>query len=250
MQVSHPRRFLEKLDEETLSKIEKQFGGIDRFLGPGDTFKFTCDKSGRCCKDRFDNPILLSPYDAFRLQKNLNLSSSDFARKFGRKISGADSQLPIMLLEYQQSGNNHNKCPFLRSYGCRVYEDRPLVCRMYPVGRITDEDMNYYFFLTKTADYCQLGKGKEHSIEQWLEETRVEPYFEWNDRFNSLFLEMDHEKYKALPVQYKAALGDILYHPDSVVKLIPEIQDYEDADNGLLEIGHYFARLFVEKHMK
>ena len=118
---------------------------------------------------------------------------------------------------------------------------------MYPVGRIIDTDMNYYFFLTKTADYCQLGKGKEHSIEEWLEEAKVEPYFEWNDRFHSLFLEMDHEKYKALDLPYKAMLGDILYHPDSVVESIPEIQDYEDMDNGLLEVGYYMAKEFINK---
>jgi len=188
MRVSNPRRLIDKLDDETLQKFQGRFGEIERFLEAGDTFRFTCDRSGKCCKDRVDNPILLSPYDVHRLRTSLSLSSRQFSDRFGQQILGADSQLPIMLLDFEWTGKKHNKCPFLMSYGCKVYEDRPLVCRLYPVGRMVDADMNSYFFLTKTANYCRLGCGKEHTIEQWLEEAEVEPYFEWNDRFNSLYI--------------------------------------------------------------
>jgi Fe-S-cluster containining protein len=222
LHVSDPKVLLRKLNENTLADIESKFAQIDRFLGPGDTFRFTCDRSGKCCRDRFENPILLSPYDVHRLRNNLKIPSRQFAAKFGCKIFGSESQLPIMLLDFEQQGKNHNKCPFLMSYGCKVYEDRPLVCRLYPVGRVVDTDMNSFFFLTKVAEYCKLGTGKEHTIEEWLEEAEVEPYFQWNDRFNSLYMEMDHKKYKALELPYKAAFGDILYHPDVVAQRLPD----------------------------
>ena len=43
MKISNPEQFLGKLDDDTYSRIEARFGDIDRFLGPGDSFKFTCD---------------------------------------------------------------------------------------------------------------------------------------------------------------------------------------------------------------
>ena len=252
MKVSDPKRLLDRLDEETYSEIEEKFGGIDRFLGPGDTFQFTCDKSGKCCKNRFDNPILLSPYDVHRLRQNLNISSSEFADQFGMKILGSESQLPIMLLDFEWTSRNRNKCPFLRSYGCKVYKDRPLVCRMYPVGRAIDRDMSSYFFLTKVADYCKLGQGKEHAVEQWLDEAEVEPYFEWNDRFHSLFMEMDHKKYKSLGLPYKGAFGDILYDVDgtlnSIQKSIPDMPDF--SGDQLLVLTYKQANAFIQKFAK
>jgi len=253
MNISDPQQFLDKLDDDTYCRIETRFGDIDRFLGPGDSFKFTCDRSGKCCKDRFDNPILLSPYDTYRLRNNLNISSRQFADRFGHRILGADSQLPILLLDFQQTSKHHNKCPFLMSYGCKTYKDRPLVCRMYPVGRAVDPAMNSYFFLTKTADYCQLGCGKEYTIEQWLEKAEVEPYFEWNDRFNALYLEIDYEKYKGLDPEFKATFGNILYDIDVIEKLLPretlEVLSMSGEDKRLdLSLG--LAKRFAEKFVK
>ena len=248
MIVSDPQQFLIKLDEDTYANIENTVGSIDRFLSPGDKFSFSCDKSGRCCKNRFDNPIILFPYDVHRLRKNLKVSSTEFASKYGQKILGAKSRIPMMLLNFPISSNNHNKCVFLRSYGCKVHEDRPLVCRLFPVGRFIDTDMNSYFFLTQTAKYCNLGKGREYSIEEWLDEAQVEPYFEWNDKFHSLVTSIDQEKYKSLDNSLKAHLGNILYDMDSFKDKIPDtvlnhINSYEDAS---LHVSYRMAKRLLK----
>ena len=133
-----------------------------------------------------------------------------------------------------------------------MYKDRPLVCRLYPVGRAVDAEMNSYFFLTKTADYCKLGTGREYSIEEWLEEAQVEPYFQWNDRFNSFFMEMNHEKYRSLPLSHKSAFGEMLYEPDGIVKEIGgDINGTPGlSDDRILEIGYGLAKRFVERFTK
>lgn len=138
------------------------------------------------------------------------------------------------------------------SYGCKVYIDRPLVCRLYAVGRAVDEDMNSFFFLTKTANYCQLGRGKEYTIEGWLEEGEVEPYFQWNDRFNSLFMEMDHKKYKSLELPYKFAFGEMLYDMDGLAKGISvgPASSRTLSSDIVLEIGYTAAKQFVKKFVK
>lgn len=249
MKISNPQQFLSKLDKETYAGIEERFGDINRFLAPGDKFRFACDRSGRCCKDRFDKPITLTPYDAYRLQSHLEISSSEFADRYGCKILGSESQLPLMLLEFERKGEYHNKCPFLRSYGCKVYQDRPTVCRTYPVGRIIDTDKNTYFFLTKVADFCKLGQGKEYTIEEWLERAEVDKYFEWNDRFNSLLLSMNREKYLRLDIRYKVALGEILYDPESIGDVPDCVQskDQNNSEDRSLWFSYEFAKAFVKK---
>lgn len=253
MIVCDPAQFLNTLDEETYSGIQDRFGSIERFLSPGDSFKFTCDRSGKCCRDRYDKPILLSPYDVYRLRNDLNISSRQFADRFGQRILGADSQLPILLLDFQQTSKNHNKCPFLMSYGCKVYEDRPLVCRLYPVGRMIDTDMSSYFFLTKTPDYCRVGSGREYTIEQWLEQAEVEPYFKWNDRFNSLYMEINYKKYHALNMAYKATLGTILYDFDSVERTLPRnvLENLKTSEkDSQLDMSYRLAKQYVERFLK
>lgn len=46
---------------------------------------------------------------------------------------GQDSRIPIAWL--QPKGVNR-ACPFLGDKRCRVYEVKPVVCALYPVGRI------------------------------------------------------------------------------------------------------------------
>ena len=253
MKISNPQTLLSKLDDETYASIEERFGNISRFLGPGDTFKFTCDRSGKCCRDRFDNPILLSPYDVYRLQKNLNICSNEFAANYGEKVLGGESELPLMLLRFRSSGDSNNQCAFVTSDGCRVYDDRPLVCRMYPVGRIIDLDMNSYFFLTRTPDHCQVGKGKEYTIEEWLEEAQVDPYFEWNDRFHSLYMRINYKKYHSLDFAFKATFGEILYDFNISEKLFhgetPNVLDIPGEDSGL-HINYELAKMYVERFLK
>jgi len=252
MHICDPQQFLSILDKDTYSSIEDRFGEIERFLGPGDKFKFTCDRSGRCCRNRTDNSIILSPHDSYRLQQNLELGSADFTELYAQRVLGADSHLPMLLLRFQRSGHRENKCPFLESSGCTVYQDRPLVCRMYPVGRMVDRDMKSYFFLTKAAEYCKLGRGKEYTIEQWLEETGSEPYCNWNDRFSSLYMEMDYEKFRALPRRYKATLGRFLYEFDQLENVLaddPVVSRYLAKRDGRLHASYHAAKTLIERMM-
>lgn len=108
--------------------------------------------------------------------------------------------------------------------------------------------MSCYFFLTRVAEYCKLGTGKEYTIEEWLEETRVEPFFKWNGRFNSLYMEMDHEKYKSLEWPYKESFEDKLHHLDILAERLPEelLGETGFSDDATPEIGYRMARRFID----
>ena len=207
MQITDPSELLDEIGEEGLELIQRKYGRIKRFLKTGDTFEFTCNKSGRCCKNRFTDPIILSTYDVLRLRKNLGITTTEFLQEHGHLVLGSDSQLPLVLLKYQWESPMRNKCTFLKDNRCSVYKDRPLRCRLYPVGRMRGTGDKSFYFLGEVASYCNLGNGQEHKIEDWLEESRLEPYFKHGDKLFDLFFKMDHEKYLRLDDQLKYGLG-------------------------------------------
>jgi len=256
MKISDPQQFLNKLDKDDWQKIQSQFARIDRLLGPGDKFKFGCEKRGDCCRDRHDNPILLSVYDVFRLRQHLKVSGREFAEKYGKPLLGAHSQLPLMILrnEWLDKNSGQSRCINLRDNMCGVYENRPLVCRLYPVGRALDQEMNSYFMLTKTDGCCPTGCGQEHTIEEWLKSAEAEPFFEWNDKFHKLYMQINFKKYKELDENYKFVFGDILYDIGSPLEQIVGKQKYEQIskleDESLLKATHTLANQYVEMFLK
>lgn len=244
---------LAQLEQSDYTRLESQVGEIDRFLGPGDKFRFSCDRSGTCCENRVDNPILLSPYDAHRLEQRLDLGTSDFIDLYAERFAGAESHLPGLALGFVGSDGSGNKCPFLEESGCGVYQARPLVCRLYPVGRIVDRDLRSYFFLAKTPEHCGAGCGRERSIETWLKETEVKDYLEWNDRFHSLFMEIDYEKLQSGHWKWRSLLGMFLYDFDRAEDQIgddPMIASCLAREDGRLHASYCAAERLIETMLK
>jgi len=249
MLISDPSEFLKDLDSETLEEMQRKFAKVKRFLKSGDTFNFTCDKTGRCCKNRLNEPIILSPYDVLRLREKLKITSREFLRKYGDLTLGSESRLPIVLLKYELESPTKNKCSFLRSYGCKVYKDRPLRCRLYPVGRIHSTNGKSFFFLTDVASYCNLGKGQEHTIEQWIEKSEVEPYFKWSDKLFDLFFKMDHQKYRRLDDTLKYKLGFMIYDFDTAIDALSKGSRFEppETGDGIMNWIYVGLETFVDK---
>src|SRR5215468_5694658 len=68
--------------------------------------------------------IQLNPYEVARLARNRNLTTSEFATACTENGEG-------VILGQTETG----ACISLGAAGCTVYADRPLVCRLYPLGR-------------------------------------------------------------------------------------------------------------------
>ncbi|MCD6385486.1 YkgJ family cysteine cluster protein, partial [Candidatus Sumerlaeota bacterium] len=217
LKIGKASEFFGNLKKEDFERFQEQFTPIERPLDPNDTFRFECDKSGICCKNRFNGSIILTPYDVARLRKRLGLTSSQFIRQHAEMILGAESELPMALLRYDYVSDRKNKCPFIRSYGCRVYEDRPLRCRLYPVGRATDLEGTSYFFLIKTGSQCGVGKGREYTLQEWIEESKAGDHLLWSDNYNMLFNGIDHKKYKQLDKKTKTIFSFMLYDFDALL---------------------------------
>jgi hypothetical protein len=87
--------------------------------------------------------------------------------------------------------DDRGRCAFLtESGGCRVHAQRPLVCRLYPLGRSTDERGREAFAVFPNEIQCEAVTENEGTVESFLRSQGVEPYFEWARLYGKLYRRM------------------------------------------------------------
>ena len=84
-------------------------------------FGYVCHQCRRCCRGK---AVQVNPYDAARLARHENQTTSEFISAWTEDGAG-------VFLAQTASGD----CVFLTDEGCRVHPDRPLACRIYPLAR-------------------------------------------------------------------------------------------------------------------
>ena len=85
--------------------------------------RFQCQRCAFCCKDTEERArhILLTKLDVERIKQNTKLQTVNFAYR----ITG---QTPFIFEMKKING----KCIFLEENACKIYSDRPLICRCFP----------------------------------------------------------------------------------------------------------------------
>jgi Fe-S-cluster containining protein len=91
-----------------------------------EAFGYLCGRCLQCCHHK---RIQLNPYEVARLARNRGLTTGEFRTAFTEDGAG-------LAVRQTETG----ACVFLGSDGCTVHADRPLVCRLYPLGRHVDAD--------------------------------------------------------------------------------------------------------------
>jgi len=86
-----------------------------------EAFGYVCHRCSRCC---YDKVIQVNPYEIARLARNRGQTTAAFRDAWTGDGLGTT-------LKRQADG----ACVFLGPEGCTVHPDRPLVCRIYPLGR-------------------------------------------------------------------------------------------------------------------
>ena len=83
------------------------------------------------------------------------------------------------------------RCVFVTAGGgCQVHPRRPLVCRLYPLGRKTDGEGGERFALFPKQEGCGAEFGTDGTIADFLDSQGVDPYFEWSRRYGLFFHRM------------------------------------------------------------
>lgn len=150
-----------------------------------DRFMFKCTAGVPCFNDCCqDLNQYLTPYDILRIKTHLGLSSEKFLAQYTRSHIGQESGLPVITLKTDPASGF--PCPFVRSEGCLVYENRPASCRLYPLARAlsrsreTGQQTEQYFLLKEP--HCRgFENGPTWTVRQWLDNQAVTPYNAMND---------------------------------------------------------------------
>jgi Fe-S-cluster containining protein len=90
------------------------------FLVRESPFSYQCNQCSRCCRHY---SIKVNPYEVARLARNRDMTTTAFIHDF------TTDQGTVLKREPRGA------CVFLGERGCTVHVDRPLVCRLYPLGR-------------------------------------------------------------------------------------------------------------------
>lgn len=136
-----------------------------------DKIKLGCDGCGKnatCCKVT-DDTITLEPYDIYCLQAGLNKNFSEMMGSvFNLKVEEGII-VPFLLKKGSEEG-----CVFLESNGrCSIHSFRPGFCRLFPLGRIYEEDTFSYF---NQIHECECRDKKETTVKEWLMISDIEKY--------------------------------------------------------------------------
>jgi len=159
-------------------------------FGPDSTFKFKCHKGvkcyTKCCRDI---SIVLTPYDIIRLKRRLQLSSEEFLAIYTVPQLLEKTDLPMITQRLMD--DDLKSCPFVKDEGCIVYEDRPTICRYYPLGvaslshKAEPDDEGFYFFVNEP--HC-LGfeEQKEWTVLEWRQDQGVDIHDDINAGWTDL----------------------------------------------------------------
>lgn len=161
----------------------------DWMIGLDDTFRFKCRECGKCCKNRED--IILTPRDLYNIANKLGKTTLEVINEFCDRYIGHSSRLPIVRLK---PIGPRKVCPFLQNDRCMVHDVKPVVCALFPIGRVQ-------MVSTETGGAIEPGQpmrtgyilqpitcgstNRKQTVRSWLERFGIpvedEFYMRWNE---------------------------------------------------------------------
>jgi Fe-S-cluster containining protein len=124
------------------------------------SFSYQCHACNKCCHGK---GIQVNPYETMRLSNHLKITTTEFRSTY---LNG-------QLLKQKQ---HSNACIFLDETGCTVHEDRPLACRLYPLGRLRIENGKEYFTEIGPHPDSAGEYGTNSTVDTYLKTQAVKPF--------------------------------------------------------------------------
>ncbi len=178
-------------------------------------FSYECHACRRCCHNKL---IQLNPYEIARLARNQGISTGEFIEQY---LSPGGPYLRFL---------ENTACVFLTEHGCGVHPDRPLVCRLYPLGRrLSAKGVEYYTRLTPHPE-SEGVFGDSGTIADFLATQDATEFVAAADQYLELFYRM----YDAMWQQEELQALDTDSLAESSVQ-IPEavLQEWLDLDAAI-----------------
>ena len=130
-------------------------------LGLDDTFEFECRQCGQCCHNRDD--LVLTAYDIFRIARHLSVTPLEVIKKYCESYIGDESRIPVVRAKPKQ---HDGVCPFLRKGKCSIHAAKPVVCAVFPLGRVYNTNNEEFYIFQKV----RCGAKSTHTVREWIRE--------------------------------------------------------------------------------
>ena len=151
----------------------------------------------------------MNPYEVYRLARRLGMTTTSFIEQ--HTVNGG-TELAV---------RDDLTCVFLGEQGCGVHSDRPLVCRLYPLGRVVQSGEPDRYFLMEPHPQSEGVYGDEGSVAAYLEQQGAAPfmaaadeYFALLERVGAVLSEMDPPAAQRTEAEHTAVDRRAVEHPD------------------------------------
>ncbi len=140
-------------------------------------FSYACTRCGQCCTDK---TIQVNPYEVARLAHNKSLTIPEFRDAYTRDG---------VTLNHRADG----ACALFDARGCSVHPDRPLVCRLFPLGRRVKADGSAHFSHEDWSPPPNGVFGIEGTITDYVEQQGAQPFIDAADGYFAWYCRaLDH----------------------------------------------------------
>jgi hypothetical protein len=168
----------------------------------GEAFAYVCNRCSLCCQGKV---IQVNPYEVARLARGLSLSTAEFRDRWTEDGAGAH-------LTRREDGT----CSFLGPQGCGVHADRPLVCRIYPLGRHVAADGTERWSHLAPHPRTKGVYSKDGAIADYLAAQGAHPFMQAADDYTA-WIRRAYDVVGEADDQGAAADADDLLDMDSVI---------------------------------
>lgn len=242
-------------------------------------FRFSCLKCAMCCTNGQD--VYLTPYDIYRWRKCYNLLTLNLIRnKVIEVVIDENSMLPVCKIKFVHVRETNSMiCPFLRSiyfndkdvgrnglcpcgsgkkykkcceekngtFYCECWENRPTLCRLYPLGSIIKWDKDSKEYKTSfyfVGDLCKGMFGRAYKVKDAVEDEEIKKSLQYGMEYTLLLKKLSDNGFVKGKTndKYIQVITDALYDYDALITVDRNME----FDDIWKEITSYFDR-FLNK---
>ncbi len=183
-----------------------KIGGADaRVLAETEPLRLSCGVNGcsaNCCTK--SAPIILNPYEIALICRESGLSYEDL---LDIVETGRAKGFPLVMLPRDPA------CHFWTGRGCRIYDGRPLACRLYPLGRVFDQGRSH--LVMPDLNICSgLTSESAKTVADYLREQRTAVQIDMADHWIAFVAAMEQLDLADRPVT-SVAFHMLVYSPDT-----------------------------------
>ena len=162
-------------------------------LGSAGAFSYECRRCLRCCTGK---RIRVNPYEVLRLARNRGMTTTEFLAE--HTIEGGT----------ELARTEDERCVFLTESGCGVHPDRPLVCRLYPLGRHVKGGEPDRYLQIESHPESEGVFGDRGTVANYLEDQGAAPFMRAADRYLDLVVTLSEALARAEPAADDSAHDD------------------------------------------